>query len=167
MLVIIGICQGMQPIAGYNYGAGHTKRLKEVFWLTMKICVLTGFVGSFISCVFPRVLIRAFTSDPTLIEIAVPTTRFFMAMFALVGFTVTNSNFFQSIDKPWIAIVTSLSRQVIFLAPLSYIIPLFFEDFGIKGIVGVWSAITISDVLGAVLAGILLYSQRKIFSDSK
>ena len=167
VLVILGICQGMQPIAGYNYGAGHTQRLKEVLLLTMKICVLTGFVGSFISCVFPRVLIRAFTSDPTLIEIAVPTTRFFMAMFALVGFTITNSNFFQSIDKPWIAIVTSLSRQVIFLAPLSYIIPLFFEDFGIKGIVGVWSAITISDVLGAVLAGILLYSQRKIFSDSK
>ncbi|MBQ7490063.1 MAG: MATE family efflux transporter [Bacteroidales bacterium] len=167
VLVILGICQGMQPIAGYNYGAGHKKRLKEVYILTMKVCVLVGFVGSVITCAFPRLLARAFTTDPTLIEIAVPTMRFFMVMFALIGFTITNSNFFQSIDKPWIAIVTSLSRQVIFLAPLSFIIPPIFESFGIRGIVGVWSAITISDVMGAALAAFLLYTQRHVFIENK
>jgi Na+-driven multidrug efflux pump len=84
-------------------------------------------------------------------------------MFPLIGFTIVNSNFFQSIDKPWIAIVTSLSRQVIFLVPLCYFVPMFFERMGFNGLTGVWTACTISDVIGAVLATSLLYSQRKVF----
>ena len=129
VMLILGICQGMQPIAGYNYGAGHADRLKHVYMLTMKVM------------------------------------RFLMVMFPLIGFTIVNSNFFQSIDKPWIAIVTSLSRQLIFLLPLAYIVPVLFTNAGLNGLTGIWAACTISDVMGAVLAAILLFSQRKIFTD--
>ncbi|MBO4645532.1 MAG: MATE family efflux transporter [Bacteroidales bacterium] len=163
VLVILGICQGMQPIAGYNYGAGHNDRLKQVYLLTMKVCVLVGLVGSLISCIMPAYMARLFTRDPALIEMAVPATRFLMVMFPLIGFTITNSNFFQSIDKPWIAIVTSLSRQVIFLVPLSYLVPLAFAQAGGHGLMGVWMACTLSDVAGAALAAMLLYHQRKVF----
>lgn len=165
VMLIIGICQGMQPIAGYNYGAGHTDRLKHVYMLTMKICVLIGLVGSVISCLFPVTMVKIFTTDAELIRIGRPAMRFMMVMFPLIGFTIVNSNFFQSIDKPWIAIVTSLSRQLIFLLPLAYIVPVLFTRSGIDGLTGIWAACTISDVMGAVLAAILLYSQRKIFSD--
>ena len=89
--------------------------------------------------------------------------RFILVMFALVGFTITNSNFFQSIDKPWIAIVTSLSRQVLFLLPMIYIVPPMFENMGYHGLTGVWASMTISDVLGAVLAFVLMLTQRKVF----
>ena len=85
-------------------------------------------------------------------------------MAPLIGFTITNSQFFQSIDKPWIAIVTSLSRQVIFLIPLMFLIPLLYVDLGADGLSGVWCSHTISDVLGAILSGFLLYSQRKVFT---
>ncbi len=165
VMLIIGICQGMQPIAGYNYGAGHADRLKHVYMLTMKICVLIGLVGSIISCLFPVTMVKIFTTDAELIRIGRPAMRFLMVMFPLIGFTIVNSNFFQSIDKPWIAIVTSLSRQLIFLLPLAYIVPVLFTRSGIDGLTGIWAACTISDVMGAVLAAILLYSQRKIFSD--
>lgn len=163
VMLFLGICQGMQPIAGYNYGACQFGRLKEVYILTMKICVWTGFAGALIACAIPQYLTRIFTTDTDLIQICVPATRLLMVMFPLIGFTIVNSNFFQSIDKPWIAIVTSLSRQVLFLVPLCYMVPLVFERLGFNGLTGVWAACTISDVIGAILAASLLYSQRKVF----
>lgn len=167
VMLFIGICQGMQPIAGYNYGAGHPDRLKHVFTLTMKICILIGFIGSLISCLFPATMVRIFSNDAELIRIGRPAMRYIMVMFPLIAFTIVNSNFFQSIDKPWIAITTSLSRQLIFLLPLAYIIPMLFTNNGQDGLTGVWLSCTISDVMGAILAAALLYSQRKIFKSSK
>ena len=82
----------------------------------------------------------------------------------MIGFTICNSNFFQSIDKPWIAIVTSLSRQVIFLVPMCYFIPLLFLKLGGNSLTGVWVSCTCSDVAGALLAAILLYTQRRVFT---
>ncbi|MCQ2285643.1 MAG: MATE family efflux transporter [Bacteroidales bacterium] len=160
VLFMLGVCQGMQPIAGYNYGAGHSHRLKEVYILTMKVCVFIGLVGSLLAFFIPSTMVKAFTHDQELIKIAAKAMPYLVGMFPLVGFTITNSNFFQYIDKPWIAILTSLSRQVIFLAPLSYIIPYFTPQLGITG---VWLSIAISDILGAVLAGSLLLTQLKVF----
>lgn len=167
VMLFIGICQGMQPIAGYNYGAGHPDRLKHVFTLTMKICILIGFIGSLISCLFPATMVRIFSNDAELIRLGRPAMRYIMVMFPLIAFTIVNSNFFQSIDKPWIAITTSLSRQLIFLLPLAYIIPMLFTSNGQDGLTGVWLSCTVSDVMGAILAAALLYSQRKIFKSSR
>ena len=163
VMLIVGLCQGMQPIAGYNYGAGHPLRLKEVYHLTMRINVLIGFVGAVLALALPHAMLRIFTKEEELIQIGIPAMRFMMVMFPLVGFTITNSNFFQSIDKPWIAIVTSLSRQVLFLTPMIYLIPPLFENMGYQGLTGVWASLTISDLLGAVLAFVLMLSQRHVF----
>ena len=163
VMLILGVCMGMQPIAGYNYGAGHPQRLKSVYTLTMKVNVIIGMVAAVLALAIPHLLLRAFTKEEELIQIAVPGMRFMLVMFALVGFTITNSNFFQSIDKPWIAIVTSLSRQVLFLAPMIYVVPPLFENMGYQGLTGVWASLTISDVLGALLAFVLMLTQRKVF----
>jgi len=164
VLIIIGVCQGMQPIAGYNYGAGRGDRLKHVYGLTMWICVAIGLLGSIVFCAFPRTMMRVFTTDSHMIELGRTALRYSMVMFPLIGFTIVNSNFFQSIDKPWVAITTSLSRQVIFLIPMSILIPMLFIHLGLNGLNGVWISLTISDVLGAVLAAILLFTQRHVFS---
>lgn len=163
VLLILGVCQGMQPIAGYNYGAGHPHRLKSVYVQTMKVNVLIGTVSAVLALTMPHILLRAFTKEEELIQIAIPAMRFILVMFALVGFTITNSTFFQSIDKPWIAIVTSLSRQVLFLAPMIYLVPTIFINMGGNGLTGVWASMTISDVMGAILAFLLMLSQRKVF----
>ena len=163
VMLILGLCQGMQPIAGYNYGAGHPLRLKEVYTLTMKINVLIGFIGAVLALTLPHAMLRIFTKEEELIQIGIPAMRFMLVMFPLVGFTITNSNFFQSIDKPWIAIVTSLSRQVLFLIPLIYVVPLLFVNLGGAGLTGIWASLTISDVLGAMLAFLLMLSQRHVF----
>ncbi len=163
VMLILGLCQGMQPIAGYNYGAGHPLRLKEVYTLTRRINMLIGLVGAVLALTLPHAMLRMFTKEEELIQIGIPAMRFMLVMFPLVGFTITNSNFFQSIDKPWIAIVTSLSRQVLFLIPMIYLVPNIFMNMGGSGLTGVWASLTISDVLGALLAFLLMLSQRKVF----
>ncbi len=167
LMLFLGLCMGMQPIAGYNYGAGHPDRLKKVYLLSMKICVATGFVGAVLALTIPRYIAMAFTNDGQLLDLSVPALRYILALAPLIGFTVTNSQFFQSIDKPWIAIVTSLSRQVIFLIPMMYIMPAFFVNMGWDGLTGIWLSCTTCDTLGAILAAVLLFSQRKVFKDAE
>ena len=163
VMLILGLCQGMQPIAGYNYGAGHNHRLRDVFTLTMKVSVTVGTVGAVLAMVVPRIILRAFTDSGELLDIGVPAMRYLNVMMPLIAFTITNSQFFQSIDKPWIAITTSLSRQVLFLIPLMYIIPALMVNAGGNGLTGVWVTCTTCDVLGAVLAAVLLTTQLKVF----
>ena len=163
VMFILGLCQGMQPIAGYNYGAGHNHRLRDVFTLTMKVSVSVGTIGALLAMVVPRLILRAFTDSPDLLDIGVPAMRYLNVMMPLIAFTITNSQFFQSIDKPWIAITTSLSRQVLFLIPLMFVIPAIRVSMGGDGLTGIWMTCTICDVLGAVLAAVLLSTQLKVF----
>ena len=165
VMFILGICQGMQPIAGYNYGAGHNHRLKHVYMLTMRVSVIVGTLGAVLAMVMPRIILRAFTDSDPLLDIGVPALRYLNVMMPLIAFTITNSQFFQSIDKPWIAIVTSLSRQVLFLIPLMFIIPTVMVQYGHDGLTGVWQTCTLCDILGAALAALLLMSQSKVFHD--
>ena len=163
VMFILGLCQGMQPIAGYNYGAGHNNRLRSVFTLTMKVTITAGVFGSLFAMVMPRLILRCFTASPDLLDLGVPAMRYLNVMMPLIAFTITNSQFFQSIDKPWISIVTSLSRQVLFLIPLMYVIPAVFVNAGGDGLTGVWFTCMVCDVLGAMLAAVLLSTQLKVF----
>lgn len=163
LMLMLGICQGMQPIAGYNYGAGRMDRLKEVYLLSLKWDICIGLVGSLLVLAVPRYIAMAFTHDAELVELTVPALRLLLVMAPLIGFTVTNSQFFQSIDMPWIAIVTSLSRQVLFLIPMMHLVPYLFESFGWSGLTGVFASCTLCDFLGAALSAVLLYNQRKVF----
>ncbi len=163
VMFILGLCQGMQPIAGYNYGAGHNHRLRHVYSLTMKVSVVVGTLGALLAMLVPRLVLRAFTDSDTLMDIGEPAMRYLNVMMPLIAFTITNSQFFQSIDKPWIAITTSLSRQVLFLIPLMFVIPSLMVNAGGDGLTGVWVTCTVCDVLGATLAACLLWTQLKVF----
>lgn len=163
VMFILGLCQGMQPIAGYNYGAGHNHRLKRVYLMTMKVSVAVGTFGALLAILLPRIILRAFTDSDPLLDLGVPAMRYLNVMMPLIAFTITNSQFFQSIDKPWIAITTSLSRQVLFLIPLMFVIPAVMVNAGGDGLTGVWFTCTICDVLGAALAAVLLWTQLKVF----
>ena len=163
VMLFLGLCQGMQPIAGYNYGAGHNDRLREVYLLTMKVCVAIGIAGALLTCLLPRPMIRCFAADESLISMGIPAMRYLTVFMPFIAYTIVNSQFFQSIDKPWIAIVTSLSRQVLFLIPFIYITPIIVRHMGGAELTGVWLACTASDLFGAVLSTILLLGQLKVF----
>ncbi len=166
IMMFLGVCQGMQPIAGYNFGAGRNDRLKEVYILTMKVCILLGVIGTTVSMLFPGAIIRCFNSEAEILRVGVPALRYLMVFAPLIAYTVVNSQLFQSIDLPWIAIVTSLSRQVIFLIPISLVLPgIMYNLSGAMddGVTGVWMSCMICDFLGAALSTVLLLANRKVF----
>ena len=161
--MFLGVCQAMQPIAGYNYGAGRNDRLKEIYTLTMKVCIALGIIGMAASMLFPGAIISCFNDEAEILEMGIPALRYLMVFAPLIAFTIVNSQLFQSIDQPWIAIVTSLSRQVIFLIPLSLILPGIVYGITGNGVTGVWIACAVCDVLGALLSMVLLLTHRQVF----
>lgn len=157
VMCVMGLCQGMQPIVGYNYGAGKIKRMKDVLLLTIKVGFMIMTFG-FLCCeLFPGTLVRAFTTDPELSEMAARGLRLAFLMLPIVGFQIIVSNFFQSISKAPKAIFMSLSRQVIFLIPSLY----FFSQWW--GLTGVWLAMPFSDLVASIVAFFFLMGEKKVF----
>ena len=153
VMIVFGLVQGMQPIAGYNYGAKQYDRVNRVLKLTIMLATGVMTFGFVISELFPHAVASAFTSDKDLIDIVVPGLRIVMIFFPIIGFQMVASNFFQSIGLPGKAIFMSLTRQVLFLLPCLLILPSFF------GIKGVWYSMPAADFLASVIAAYLLISQ--------
>lgn len=152
-MIVMGLNQGMQPIAGYNFGANQIGRVTKVLKYTifMATCVMT--LGFLISEFFPRAVASIFTKDQTLIDLAVPGLRIVFITFPIIGFQMVTSNLFQSIGLAKQAIFMSLSRQVIFLLPCLIILPQFF------GVNGVWYSLPVADILSSVIAAYMLFVQ--------
>ncbi len=157
VMVIMGFTQGMQPIAGYNFGAQQYKRVLQVLKLTIIYTFIVATSGFIVGELFPHQLAMLFTGDETLIDLSVNGMRIVMAAFPVIGFQMVISNFFQSIGKASKAIFISTTRQVIFLIPLLLILP------PCLGTNGVWISMPISDAISALTAGILLYFELKTF----
>lgn len=155
-MVVVGICQGMQPIVGYNYGSRRFGRLRHTLWLTVGCATVIVTAGTAVGLLFPRLIARAFTTDEGLIETTARAFSIAMLAFWQVGFQIVATNFFQSIGFAGKSIILSLSRQVIFLIPLLYMLP------PLMNLDGVWAAFPISDVLATVVSALLLWWQLRI-----
>ena len=157
VMINMGVNQGMQPIAGYNYGAQKYDRLMRVLTLAMiaGTCVTTS--GFLVAEFMPHLCVRLFTNDAVLTELSVSGIRLMMAAMPIVGYQMVVTNFFQSIGKAKISIFLSLSRQLLFLVPLLGILPLFF------GITGVWIAMPISDTFSAIFALVMMVRYMRMF----
>ena len=156
-MAIVGMAQGMQPIVGYNYGAGNFNRLKRAFWLTVTCSTILVTAGAFFGLTTPHLIARAFTSDSELIAATSHGLSISMICFFVVGFQIVSTTFFQSIGKVWQSITLSLARQVIFLIPLLLLMTRWFE------LDGVWMSFPLSDILATAVTAIMIYVQfRKI-----
>lgn len=162
VMVIVGMCQGMQPIVGYNYGAGLMHRLKRAYWLTCLWATVICSLGAAFAMVCPQYIARAFSPDARLIEVTSNTLIIATQAFWVVGFQVVSTNFMQSLGKATLSIVLSLSRQVIFLIPLLLLLP---PHFGLDGI---WMAFPSSDLLAALITGsIMVWEMHQISKMTK
>lgn len=159
VMIVIGLNQGMQPIAGYNFGAQMYHRVNQVMKITVIIATIITTTGFMISQLIPRLAVSAFTTDETLIALSAHGLRVTMLIFPFVGFQMVTSNFFQSIGMAKKAIILSLSRQVLVLIPCLFILPLF---FGSKGI---WYSMPISDAVATIIAAMLLIKQFRKFKN--
>ena len=159
-MVIMGICQGMQPIAGYNYGARNMERVKRVVRLSIIVSVASMTVGWIIGEVFTGACVRLFTDDPDLIDISVHGLRINMLVFPVIGYQATVTNFFQTIGKVRISIFMSLSRQLIFLLPMLLLFS------AIWGLDGVWFSLPASD-LASFLVAVVIMQRFKLQNNSQ
>lgn len=155
IMIVMGFNQGMQPIAGYNFGAKQYDRLIQVLKYTAFCGVTVTTIGFLAGELFPRPLIYLFTSDETLINIAVEGLRIVLIVFPVVGFQMVTSSFFQSIGMAKKAIFLSLTRQLLFLIPSLLIFP------SLWGTVGVWMSMPVADVIATVVATFMLRRQLK------
>ena len=132
LAVIIGISQGSQPIIGFNYGAKQYDRVRGVYKLAIQCNLVISLIGFLLFQLCPRQIISLFgTGDALYFEFAVKFMRIFLFMVLLNGVQLLSSNFFAAIGKPVKGMLLSLTRQVFFLIPLLFILPLF---WGIDGI---------------------------------
>ena len=161
VMIIMGFNQGMQPIAGYNYGARLFPKVKEVTGLTMRWATGVATTGFLLCELVPAWIIRMFTTDAELIDISVYGLRVVFAVFPVVGFQMVASNFFLSIGMSKQAIFLSLTRQLIFLIPCLIVLPMWL------GALGVWVSMPISDLVAAIVTAVLLVRQFKKFSNEK
>ena len=157
IMIVMGLNQGMQPIAGYNYGAQQYGRVNRVMKLTIVAATVVTTVGFLVGELLPELAVKAFTTDPTLVEMGARGMRIVVMFYPVIGFQMVTSNFFQSIGMAKKAIILSLSRQVMILIPCLIVLPLFL------GADGVWFSMPISDAAASVIAAVMLYRQFKQF----
>ena len=150
IMIVFGVTQGMQPILGYNYGAGQWDRVKSTLRIGIWLGVAITSVGWIATECFPDAISSLFTVDPTLIEIANRGSRIYFFFYPLVGCQIVIQNFFQSVGKPKVSIFLSLTRQLLFLIPFLIILPRYW------GIDGVWASMAASDFIAFIFAIVTL-----------
>lgn len=142
---LIGIAQGFQPIAGYNYGARKYSNVRKLIQIATKRSVIIGSISFAIMISFPGLLIRLFTPDPNLIRMAKPALRLAVMMFPIIGAQVIGAIMFQALGHSVRAFFLTASRQLIFLIPLVLILPHYF------GWLGVFYSMPIADFLATLV----------------
>jgi Na+-driven multidrug efflux pump len=162
-MVIQGLNQGMQPIVGYNYGAKNFARVRKAVFMTIGCGVAIGTLGFILGETIPEIIARAFVdsskggNEQLMVHAAAQGMRLILIMFPLVGFQVVVGGFFQYIGKAPLAIITSLTRQLLFLLPLLWILPRFY------GAYGVWISMPIADSGSILLAfSFFVWQMRKM-----
>ena len=156
IMIVMGLNQGMQPIASYNFGAKLYDRLEKIVKHTAFWAIAVTTTGFIIAEIFPRQLVMMFTSDEYLIQEAIKGLRISFMFYPIVGFQMVTSNFFRSIGYAGTAIFLSLTRQLIFLLPLLFILPRYFQ------LGGIWASMPLADLISCLVsASMMIYHLKK------
>ncbi len=155
---LLGISQGFSPIVGFNYGAKLYLRVKRVLreaFMWTSIITLSGFI---VMVVFPESLLSIFTSDMEVIEKGAAPLRLIAMLAPLWSFPVLGSAFFQAIGKARPSLIITLSRDLFFFIPSIFILPLFFNLWG------VWASWPVTDFCCFLMAAIFLIREVRIIN---
>lgn len=155
IMPVLGLTQGAQPIIGFNYGAEKYDRVKQTLKLSIIIATFISCLGFFLVQLFPVPIMSFFTKDPKLIQIGEKGMTIYLLMMPVIGFQIVSSQFFQAIGKAQKSLFLTLSRQVIILIPLLFILPPIFK------LNGIWLTSPISDLLSSLLTATFFFAELK------
>ena len=156
VMVVIGITQGMQPIAGYNLGIGNFRRVKQVLYCAMAAGSIVTTAGWLAMELFPRELAWLFAREgdaasDRLIDLAAEGVRLLVLVFPLVGSQIVIGNFFQAIGRPLLSVFLNLSRQFFLLIPALFLLP------PLLGSKGIWLAQAAADAVSVLMGFTVLH----------
>lgn len=157
VMIVMGLNQGMQPIAGYNFGAQQFDRVIHVLKLTIYSATVVTTSGFLIGELCPHLVASAFTSDSYMIDLAAQGMRILVIFYPMIGFQMVTTNFFQSLGMARKSIFLSLTRQLLFLLPGLIFLPSWL------GVNGVWYSMPFADFLASITTVWMLWYQMKKF----
>lgn len=161
LMICMGFNQGMQPIASYNWGARQYSRVRKVFWLTTGCVTVVTVVCFLVSYLFPHVAVRLFTEDPTLEAHAIYGLKIMNMAIGIISINLVASNLYQNLGMVGKSIFLSLSRQLLILVPLIYLLPMSMSE------AGVWYAFPISDIASFIISLTLITATLRKFRSLK
>ncbi len=152
LMPVIGVGHGVQPIIGYNYGAGNYRRVRSAFFAAAALASVFTIVGALIIQLRSREIVALFGENHTeLIELTAPAMRMVMLMLPILGFQIMGGHYYQYIGRSIVSLILTLMRQALFLIPLYFILPYFF------GLRGIFIAGAVADSLTMVLTMLVLF----------
>ncbi|MGE5398023.1 MAG: MATE family efflux transporter [Chitinophagales bacterium] len=158
LMLVIGICQGAQPIMGFNYGARNYDRVKATLARAIMAASVVSVAGYLAIQIWPTQIVGIFSEgNAALTELTAHAMVVFLGMLFIMGFQIVGSQYFQAVGKAPQAAILTLSRQFLFFIPLLLILPRFW------GIEGVWRTAPIADSLSCLLtAGFIMYEMKHL-----
>ena len=154
-----GFTQGMTPIISYNYGAGNFERVKQLYRWMIGLCFGFMLVTTATTMLFPGFYAGFFTNETQLIELVRRVMPVFMAGMMVFGLQNGIQPTFLALGQAKISLFIAVLRKIILLIPLAIILPHF------MGVMGVYYAEPVSDILSATTASVLfMLNIRKILS---
>lgn len=166
-LTIIGLNQGVQPIVGYNIGAGKFKRVARTLKLAIICVTIFTLICVLVFFVCPNIILSPFVNkkvaeDVEMLKIAIRAIKIFVSMLPLAGVVIVMTGYFQSNGQSKTAIMLTLIRQVVLFLPLVIILPIFFEQIlSGDGLDGIWYAVPVCDFGTFIFAIYLLKRELK------
>ncbi|MFC1899685.1 MATE family efflux transporter [Chloroflexota bacterium] len=158
---IISIGQGLQPIIGFAYGAKRFDRLLRAIKLAMVMATMLSIISFLIIYFLPAPIFYIFTNNVSLVSVSSHASKIIFLMAYLIGFQIVGSVVFQALGRPVPTFLTATSRQILFLLPLIFILPNFWQ------IDGIWLSFPIADGLSFILTLALLIPQIRILKKAE
>ncbi|MGC9312471.1 MAG: MATE family efflux transporter [Sediminispirochaetaceae bacterium] len=152
---LLGLAQGLQPVAAFNYGSGAPGRVREVSLRALGVSTIMGILMYLLPLAAPELTMHLFTDDPLLIAAGASPLQVALCALPVLGIQILGFTLFQALGRPLRTLIVSLSRQLLFLVPLLMLLPM------IWGIDGLWAAFPAADVLSVLLTLLMV---RPIFS---
>jgi Na+-driven multidrug efflux pump len=146
IMPIIGVAQGVQPIIGYNYGAGNFRRVRSAFFGAVAVASVIAIAGAITIQTQPSRIAAFFSDDPELVRIAAGSMKVMMLALPVLGFQIMSGHYYQYIGRSFVSLTITLLRQAIFLIPLYFILPHFL------GLDGIFIASPVSDFLTLIIS---------------
>ncbi|MCL1846443.1 MAG: MATE family efflux transporter [Coriobacteriia bacterium] len=155
---IMGVAIAAQPIFGYNYGAKNFKRVIKTFQVALVWIIVIGAVFWILVHLIPGPIVRLFGVEDDLLAFTTKALIVQLFLIPVMGLQVLGSNYFQASGQPLKSMYLSLTRQILYLIPLIFLMPVIIPLLipSAYSLEGLYYAFPVADALSVITAAIFV-----------